>query len=186
MPANPKQPTFAIATFLLLALVFYIPSELCRHFAVYSEPLYSLGFFIRRTLGWFAPYFEHLAFGAGQSFGMGAIIWLLLALSPLLRKIYVPAKQPILAKIQSWILSPPYKHQEWLILVVSPLPGIVWSFEWEFGQASGRFKGGNPDGSVQFDQIMADFTGFILFIVISLVILFPLLRRTQTNPRRML
>lgn len=179
-----QLPQLAIRplAFFLLAIAVWLPAQLCRNFAEYSEPWRTVGLTIRHGLGWFAPFYEHIASGAGLSFWFGAIVWLLLCLAPKLRRCLVTAKHPLLAKVQAWLLAPPYEDQEIVVLFVAPLPAVLWSFAWEIGQASGRFKGGNLDGSVQLDHIGADLTGVVIFVLSCKLLIFPLFRRAISQP----
>jgi len=158
--------------------VVYISANLSRYFASYPLLLRHAGEVFRHALGNGAPLFEHFAAGVGGPLAFGAVLWPFLYL--LLPRIAItPAKGLRMASVQSWLKVPSRSRD--IVVMAFPVVLPIWeAWDWELCQASGRCKGGNLDGSVQYDQLCFDHLGAIAYLV--LITLFVLV---CWSPRRM-
>lgn len=175
-----KQSWDIAKIFLLCGIAFVIPSVFSRCYSEVFEPFRGVAFELHKVLGQNSTYFEHVAFGAGAAF-FGAMFGVQILFMCRASIPNQPARYEWITKLRLWLSNTSSKNQEISILVLGPLWPVIASLDWELGQAETRRTAGMQNGLVQFDHIIADLFGVGLFVLLTVYVVFPYIRKLNST-----
>lgn len=144
-----------------------ICAQLCRFATSFPFPLNKAGYSIRSLWGVYATEYEHFSFGFGLSLGLACIVWFILYVGFPLSCKDTDHNIKCWKIIRNRIIEPSV-WRDWIGVQVLPVIfPIFYSWKWEHCQAYTPHicPGGNGNGTVQFEQIAADYVGIIFFLI---------------------